>query len=122
VVYQPVINQEEIYEAYKMAEEDLDRERQGSPCFDTGNTPRLGRQEITLEPGPSASRAKRTSRQRSATPQRPQMPQIPFAIPQNFTAYGGTTPDGVQYYGSVEALNGHCMQIESTKDGNCFFQ
>lgn len=101
-----------------MAEEDLERERQGSPCFDTGNTPRLGRQELTIEPGPT-SRAKTTNRRRSATPQ---MPQIPFVIPQNFTTYGGTTPEGVQYYGSVEALDGYCMQIGANRDGNCFFQ
>jgi hypothetical protein len=135
VVYQQVIDREEIEEAFKMEQEDLERERAGSPRFESNfmdaNAPETPQHAIhnrtstsrrttatpIVQPPPTT---RRNTRQR--TPQIPQIPQLPFPIPQNFTNYGGTTPDGIQYYGSAEALDGYCMQIGATRDGNCFFQ
>lgn len=124
VVYQQVIDKEEINDAFKMAEEDLERERAGSPCFENDGTPRQPRRRSSLDlgsaQGPSTSKTNTGTRRRRAAS--PQGPQPPFAIPNKFTSYGGTTPNGQQFYGSAEALNGYCMLKKMPDDGNCFFQ
>lgn len=136
IVYQQVIDKEEINEAFKMAEEDLARERAGSPRFEYNDptrtpigTPAMRTPRQSLEssgPSTSGTTTTRTTRRTPATtPAAPKTSQrstrgsTPVVYPDS--AYGGII-NGHQYYGRYEARLGETKIHPAAQDGNCFFQ
>lgn len=133
-----MIDKEEIDEAFKMAEEDLVRERAGSPRFEYNEpqatpigTPATPAFRAPLPPldisQPSTSGiSKRTIRQPSvttltaATPSKRTRQSSSVVFPDS--DYGGTTTNGQQFFGRLDAHLGSTRIRLADGDGNCFFQ
>lgn len=115
-----------------MAEEDMERERAGSPRFEYRDPSeelpeqRTPRQSIENKT-PSTSRTS-TFRPTTTTPIVPPPTTTRRSTRRSVTRtiseseYGGTFSNGQQYYGRMTALQGTTRLHHANPDGNCFFQ
>jgi hypothetical protein len=113
----------------KMAEEDMERERAGSPRFEY----RDPSEELPIQRTPRQSlenQTPSTSRRTTTTMATPIVPPTTTRRRSNRQSvtrtiseseYGGTA-GGQQYYGRLSALQGTTRLLPSQPDGNCFFQ
>lgn len=122
VVYQQIIDNSEIDEALKMAKDDMERERAGSPCFETNSigTPAQITPQAAIDKTPAiTSTGLNVTAHNTSAPARGFTPKI-FSndTPRNKCVksnWGDFKPEQVKKRGNVQRKN-------VKMDGNCLFR